>query len=438
MSDIISRDLAVNWHPYTQMKDHAEHPPLVVERAEGIYLFDADGRDYIDAISSWWCNVLGHNHPAITAAISQQAQTLTHVMFAGITHEPAVALSEKLLELSSSHFARVFYSDNGSTAVETAMKASLQYWALIGQPKKTQFVSLDHGYHGDTIGTMSVSGVSTFNDRFASRYTPSFKIPVPDITQKPESLSEQGFIKTCENALAAYLKTHNHDVAAVIVEPLLQAAAGFRIYPAEFLTAIRDITDTYGAHLIVDEVATGFGRTGHLFASDAAHIEADFMCLSKGLTSGSLPFAATLTTAPIYDAFYGDFSENKTFYHGHTYCANPLGCAVSLATLDTIESENVLANVDDLAQHLAARLPEFYAYGTNCRQIGSVIAMEIVPVQSERIGPIIHQAGLAHGIFIRPLGNTLYLMPPLVMTVDQLNTLCDRVLRVLADVKDML
>ena len=436
VQSLIDRDRTVNWHPYTQMKELETQPPLPIAASKGIYVTDTDGNHYIDTISSWWCNIHGHNHPHITSALMHQANQFSHVMFAGITHEPAVTLSERLVALTPDSLTRVFYSDNGSSAVETALKQSVQYWKQSGYHRKQRFISLEHSYHGDTVGCMAVSDASEFHGAFSSLVVPAFKIPVPTPKRKPANLNMTGFMRYCENALTNYLKIHNSEIAAIIVEPLVQAAGGFIFYPSEFLETLQSIASQYKVHLIVDEVATGFGRTGRLFASDYTSIEPDFMCLSKGLTSGTLPFAATLTTDRIYQAFYDDYSAGKTFFHGHTYCANPLGCAVALATLDVFESENTLNHVQSLEPLLATEIDQLTTIpGVNHhRSIGLIGAVDVAPLQSgDRLSPVIHQRGLDAGLFIRPLGNTVYVMPPLCITRAELQTVMDTLASILKD-----
>ena len=337
MNEWALRDLACNWHPYTQMAALADAPPLVIERAEGIKLYDTDGRWYYDTISSWWCNVHGHGHPRIREAMSRQLAEVDHVLFASITHKGAVLLAEKLLALAPAGLKRVFYSDNGSTAVEVALKMSLQYWRNSGRPEKTRFICLERGYHGDTVGCMSVSGVERFNSPFGPLMFDSVRVPPPYCYRCPAKATAGRCAVECAAFVEEASRERESETAAVILEPLLLAAGGMISYPPEYLTKVAQSARRHGAHLIFDEVATGFGRTGTMFACEQAAVSPDFLCLSKGLTSGTLPFAATLTTSDVYEAFLGPAGGDRTFYHGHTFTANPLGCAAALASLELFE-----------------------------------------------------------------------------------------------------
>ena len=363
MYEALEKDLAYNWHPDTQMRSLREHPPLLIERAEGLKLYDADGRWYYDTISSWWCNVHGHGHPRLREAVARQMAQLDHVLFGAIAHRPAIALSERLLHLAPEGLTRVFYSDNGSTAVEVALKMSLQYWSNLGQPEKCRFVSLDRGYHGDTVGCMSVSGVATFRTPFSPLLFPVTHAPTPYCYRCPQSCGDaQSCATACLHALEAILQSHAGTLAGMILEPLLLGAGGMIVYPPSYLAGAARLGRQYGVHLILDEVATGFGRTGTMFACEQARVSPDFLCLSKGLTGGLLPLAATLTTEQVYEAFLGDDGGSRTFYHGHTFTANPIGCALALASLDLFEEDHLLARVATTAPLLRRKrqiLPTF-------------------------------------------------------------------------------
>jgi len=416
--DIVQKDLRYNWHPYTQMKDCEEDPPVAIEHAEGIKLYDHDGNFYYDTISSWWCNVHGHNHPYITGAVKRQLDRLEHVLFAGFTHEGAAELAERLVKISPDGLERVFFSDNGSTAVETALKMSVQYWQNIGIEGRTKFLALDKGYHGDTIGAMSVSGVDLYNKRFKPLFFGSFKAPAPDCFSCPAGKMRDSCSVECLSGIEKILKERSGEIAAVIVEPLLMGAAGMIIYPAEYLKGVGELARKYDVHLIVDEVATGFGRTGKMFASEHAGIEPDFMCLSKGLTSGYMPMGATLTTGKIYDAFYADRSEYKTFYHGHTYTANPLACAAAIAGIDLFEKENALENVRRINEKLTAFLEEISSLDIveNTRSIGAVGAFNVKLPATRRI----YRRSLKRNLILRPLGDVVYFFLPLCTTGEEL------------------
>ncbi|MCP4482204.1 MAG: adenosylmethionine--8-amino-7-oxononanoate transaminase [bacterium] len=420
------KDFKYVWHPYTQMKDCETNPPLVIKRAEGAKLFDEEDNFYYDTISSWWCNIHGHNHPKIVKAINEQLKKLDHTLFAGFTHEPAILLAEKLVEITPPHFTKVFYSDNGSTAVEVALKMSLQYWSFHDKPKRTKFVSLDYGYHGDTVGTMSVSGVDLFNEVFQPLFFDSFKAKTPYNISVSEALLD----------LEDILKNHHDELAAFILEPLLMGAGGMIIYPKEYLEKAAELCKQYNIHLIVDEVATGFGRTGKMFAiehCDQTIVQPDFICISKGVTSGTLPLAVTLTTDAIYETFYDDYENKKTFYHGHTYTANPIACAVGLATLKIFKDEDVLNKIIPITEQLAKGLERFSDLGVAIRQLGMVAAIELDCQKfsfKDRIGYHIYQAGLKENIILRPLGNVVYLYLPLCLTADDLEFILDKTYKV--------
>ena len=405
---LINRDLKHSWHPFTQMKDHETVPPLLITHTKDCYLYDSTGKAYLDTISSWWCNIHGHNHPRITAALATQAATLSHTLYAGITHPPVIQLTEALMAITPETLNRVFYTDNGSTAVETALKCALGYFKRLNQPEKTQFIGLEQGYHGDTLGCMAVSQVSAFNAEFSSQYTTAYAIPVPET---PED------IPRCVGILADYLDQHHTRVAALIVEPLLQAAGGFRVYSPDFLSQIRAVCQSYNILFIVDEVATGFGRTGRYFASDyCSDLAPDFMCLSKGLTNGTLPFAATLMTEAIYEAFYSD-QKSDFFAHGHTYCANPLGCAIALETIQIMADDDRLNHASRvLAPQVATDIAALAMKDGVCnpRTLGTIGAVDVPGLHAHHLP--YRQAGLDAGLLLRPLGDTIYFMPPLCIS----------------------
>ena len=411
MDDWIKRDLAHFWHRFTQM--HSSDPPLLIERAQGLRLFDAKGKAYDDVISSWWCNVHGHNHPTIQQAIIDQIDALDHVLAAGCTHKGAIALAETLAKLAGLPY--VFYSDNGSTAVEVALKMSFQYWQNIGKKEKKRFLSLDRGYHGDTFGAMSVSGKSAFTGPFNPLLFPSYHInsPLCSSCQQKCSLS---CLKRCQDILSK----HHKEIAAIILEPLLLGAGGMLVYPATYLKRIAELASHFNVHLILDEVATGFGRTGTFFAFHQAKITPDFLCLSKGITSGTLPFAATLTHNAIYDSF-----DTKTFFHGHTYTANPLGCAAAQASLAIFESENTLEHVQNIQPLFRSYLEEFntYSFISNIRSIGLIGAFDLAETVSPRS---VYRAALKQGLLLRPLGNVIYFFLPLCITKEELKSVMQR------------
>ncbi|GAB4237845.1 MAG: adenosylmethionine--8-amino-7-oxononanoate transaminase [Deltaproteobacteria bacterium] len=435
-NDGLRNDLRHNWHPYTQMSTLVSDPPMLVDRAEGLFLFDAEGNRYYDAISSWWCNVHGHGHPKIREAVTRQMARLDHVLFAGVTHEPAVRLASRLAAAAPEGLSRVFFSDNGSTAVEVALKMSLQCWRNLGRQERTGFVCLDHGYHGDTTGCMSVSGVEAFLRAFRPILFPARKVPAPYCYRCPSGKTYPECGISCVDALGDALRESGGTTAAVILEPLLLGAGGMIVYPPEYLSRAAALARKYDAHLILDEVATGFGRTGTMFACERAGVAPDFLCLSKGLTGGTMPLAATLTTAEVYNSFLGAPDSGKTFYHGHTYTANPVGCAAALASLDLIEEERLVERVAALAPQLAEGVRELAGLPMvgDVRGIGMVAALELVSDKDTKeplpgTAPVfreIRREGLCRGLFLRPLGNVVYLFLPQAVTREDLDDILDR------------
>lgn len=436
MDNWLKKDLKFNWHPYTQMKDCEKNPPLLIEKAIGIKLYDSKGAFYYDTISSWWCNVHGHNHSLIKRAIKEQLDSLEHVLFAGFTHKPAIALAQEFISIAPGKLSRVFFSDNGSTSVEVALKMSFQYWKNTGVKNKEKFVSLDMGYHGDTVGTMSVSGVGLFNKIFSSLFFPSFKVISPYCYRCP--LKKQ--IKTCGIAciqpLEDLLRKKSDEISGIILEPLVMGSGGMIIYPKEYLLKAANLAKKFNIHLIVDEVATGFGRTGKMFASEHVDISPDFICLSKGITSGYLPMGVTLTTEKVYKAFYADYKEKKTFYHGHTYTANPLSCAAALASLEIFRKENTLGRVKKIIPLFHQGLGKFrqLPLAGDVRFIGLIGAIELVKDKKtkkgfsfeERIGFEIYKRGLKKNIILRPLGSVVYLFLPLCIQETELEDILER------------
>jgi adenosylmethionine-8-amino-7-oxononanoate aminotransferase len=412
---LVDRDRARIWHPYTQMRIQA--PLLPVVRGEGVYLFTEDGRRILDGISSWWVNIHGHSHPRLNRALTEQAERLEHVLFAGCTHPPAVELAERLVAAVPPGLTRVFYSDNGSTAVEVAVKMALQYWANQGQRQRTVFVGLDHAYHGDTVGAMSVSAQSLFTEPFAPLLFKAVRAGDLD-------------------SLEAELTRRGDAVAGVIVEPMLQGAGGMIVWPPGFLAGVRRLCDRSGALLIADEVLTGFGRTGRMFACEHAGISPDLICLSKALTAGYLPLGATVVTDAVFEAFLSA-DHGKTFFHGHSYTANPLACAVAIESLRLFEEDSVLDGVRRIEAQLASGLSRFRELPAvaDVRHIGAVGVVELgrtqgpplqqaqgPPLQSDyldQIGPRLAAAFVERGILLRPLGNVVYFMPPYVISASE-------------------
>ncbi|MDD5427918.1 MAG: adenosylmethionine--8-amino-7-oxononanoate transaminase [Candidatus Omnitrophica bacterium] len=445
MDKWLEKDLKYNWHPYTQMKDCGNFPPIMIEKAKGIKLYDNKDNFYYDTISSWWCNVHGHNHPKITAAITKQLKMLDHVLFAGFTHKNAITLAERLVSIAPKDLTRVFFSDNGSTAAETALKISFQYWHNTGRTGKTKFLSLDAGYHGDTVGAMSVGGLNLFNKIFSPLFFRTYKAPSPYCYRCPMGKKRANCALECVKPMENILKEHSNEISAVILEPLVMAAGGMIIYPKEYLAKAAKLAKKYDVHLILDEVATGFGRTGRMFACEHAGVTPDFMCLSKGITSGTLPLGVTMTTEKIYKAFYADHKEKKTFYHGHTYTANPIVCAAALASLDIFEEEKTLNKVKKMSKLLRAGLERFrdLAIVGDVRSIGMIGAIELVKDKKakepfsfeERVGFKIYKEGLKKNLILRPLGNIVYLFLPLSVGKKELQYILSNTYQIIASVK---
>ena len=436
---LLARDRHV-WHPYTQMLNAAA--PLPIVRGKGVYLYTADGRKILDGISSWWVNIHGHSHPRLNQALARQARKLEHVMFAGCTHQPAIELAEMLVSLLPKGLTRIFYSDNGSTAVEVAVKMAYQYWLNQAQNRRT-FIALHNAYHGDTVGAMSVSEDSVFTANFQRFLFSVTRAMSPDCYRCPLGLKRESCRIDCLNSLELALQAKAGNVAAVIVEPMLQGAGGMIVWPKEFLKGVRDLCDAHDTLMIADEVLTGFGRTGRMFACEHARIAPDIICLSKALTAGYLPLGVTAATEAIYEAFLSEDSE-KTFFHGHSYTANPLACAVALESLHLF-SDGVLTRVGALENHLRRRLEPLksLAHVGDVRVIGGVGILELVRDKETgsgegylaSIGPLLGKEFLQRGLLLRPLGNVLYFMPPYVITESQTDWAIDQIADVLENLK---
>ncbi|MDH5763450.1 MAG: adenosylmethionine--8-amino-7-oxononanoate transaminase [Nitrospinota bacterium] len=427
------RDFHHVWHPCTQMKDHETVPPLLINRAEGIYLYDREGRRYMDVISSWWVNLFGHNHPGLNQAIKDQLDQMAHVMFAGVTHQPAIDLAEKLVQHTSPGLEKVFYSDNGSTSVEVALKMSLQYWLQTGKPDKTKFVYLKGGYHGETLGALSVCGMSLFRDKFERVLPQNLEVQGPDCLRCPFGLKRESCQAECFEPMAQALEKDHASVAGVILEPLVQGAAGMNMYPPIYLRKLEDACKAQGVHVIYDEVAVGFGRTGSLFVSEHHGLNPDFLCLSKGITSGYLPLAATLTTEKIYQAFYGDYDSFKLFIHSHSYSANPLACAAANETMRLLTEPGFIDGLKPKIKAMNAQgeVLRDLPWCGEFRQTGMIAAVELVQNQEtlvpfpveKRVGYQIFLEGLKREVYLRPLGNVVYFIPPLIIEPDQIEAM---------------
>ncbi len=433
--EITQRDLSVLWHPCTQMKDHEWLPVVPIRRGKGVWLEDFDGQRYLDAISSWWVNVLGHANARINAALREQLEQLEHVLLAGFTHEPAVALAERLLEIAPPGLARCFYADNGSSAIEVALKMSFHYWRNQGKDKKRRFITLSNSYHGETLGALAVGNVELYKDTYAPLLMDVITVPSPDCFHREPGESCAEHAQRMFAHMEQTLEQHAGEVCAVIVEPLVQCAGNMRMYDPVYLRLLRDACDRHQVHLIADEIAVGFGRTGTMFACEQADITPDFMCLSKGLTGGYLPLSVTLTTDTVYQAFYDDYATMRAFLHSHSYTGNPLGCRAALATLDIFRDDHVIERNQTLSQTLRQATARFgdHPHVADVRQTGMIAAVEMCQDRDtrtpypwqERRGLRVYQHGLKHGVLLRPLGNVIYFMPPYVITEDEIEFMCD-------------
>ena len=402
---ILDHDRAHVWHPYTQMQEYLEQgTPLVLERAQGSRLYDVDGRSYIDANASWWASTLGHQHPRLVRALCEQAAKMCHVALAGIAHEPSAALAAELCQVAPAELSRVFYSDDGSTAVEVALKLSLQYWAQNGRPKRTRFLALDGAYHGDTMAASSVSGIDVFRRPFGGVLIDCLRVPP----------GADGYAQAFE-VLGRLLAQHADELAAVIVEPIAQGAVGMRFYAPEFLRALRELTRQHDVFLVCDEVFTGYGRTGPFWASEHARVAPDIMCTAKGFTGGMLPMSATLTTERVFSGFLGD--AERTFFYGHTFCGNPLGAALAREVLRVFVDENVLEVAAGKAARVARAFAGFRSLPgvVESRTLGMIAALDLAGSKSylETRGRRVCAEALKRGAYLRPLGNTIYITPSL-------------------------
>jgi adenosylmethionine-8-amino-7-oxononanoate aminotransferase len=432
--EFLSRSLAAVWHPCTQMKAHETLPLVPIARGKGVWLYDFDGNRYLDAISSWWVNLFGHCNPQINAALIDQLEKLEHVILAGFTHEPVVELSERLGRLAPGDLGHCFFGSDGASAVEIALKMSFHYWRNNGQGAKSSFISLANGYHGETLGALSVTDVALFKDTYAPLLRHSHQLPSPDWRLADAGESPAAYAERCANSLEDYLSDHHGETAALIVEPLVQCAGGMGMYHRSYLKRARDICDRYGVHLIADEIAVGFGRTGTLFACEQAGIAPDFLCLSKGITGGYLPLSVVLTTDQVYGAFYDD-DVRRGFLHSHSYTGNALACRAALATLDLFERDKVLESNRKTTSFMETATAALRAHPrvTQFRNAGMIWAFDVVDA-----GPGFAQAfyrqALAHELLLRPLGNTVYFMPPYVISTEEMVLLADRTLHILETV----
>lgn len=428
---LLNRSLQSVWHPCTQMKHHENFPLIPIQRGEGVWLVDADGKRYLDAVSSWWVNLFGHNNPRIKDAIKLQLDTLEHVMLAGFTHEPVVNLSEKLAKITG--LGHAFYASDGASATEIALKMSFHYWRNTGRPLKTKFISLKNSYHGETLGALGVTDVAIFKDTYAPLLMQSAQMPSPDFRLSAEDETAEDFALRCAKALELYVSEHHDELAAFIIEPLVQCAAGMTMYHPTYLRRAREICTQYDVHLIADEIAVGFGRTGTMFASEQAKVTPDFTCLSKGITGGYLPLSAVLTTDKVYQAFYDD-STLKGFLHSHSYTGNPLACSAALATLAIFESDHIIEKNKQTAAYIISKAQAFNDLPIKyMRQQGMILAFDVNTTHT-KFSSACYAAALSQGLLLRPIGNTVYFMPPYTITESEVDFMIDATLGALKQV----
>lgn len=430
--NLAEKDLQHIWHPCSQMKDYEDLPPIVIDHAKGIYLYDISGNRYADVVSSWWCNLLGHCNERINHAVKAQIDKLEHVIFANFSHTPAIELCDGLAQILPPGLTKFLFTDNGSSAIEAAMKMSFQYHYQTGNPQKTRFMALSGAYHGETVGALSIGGVDLYSRIYKPMLLDIIRVDGPDCYhcqygQHRDSCQAECFA-AAEQAFAQYADT----VCAFIAEPLVQGAAGMRIYPPIYLKKLRQACDHYQVHLIADEIATGFGRTGQMFACNHAAISPDIMCLSKGLTGGYLPMALAVTTQTVYDAFYADYSEGKAFMHSHTYSGNPLACAAANAVLAVMREERILEQANENAEYFRRLINESllnHKHVGEIRSVGLINAIELVQDKAakqpfaaqQRIGYQIYKKALNKGVVLRPLGDVLYFNPPLTINRQEMD-----------------
>jgi adenosylmethionine-8-amino-7-oxononanoate aminotransferase len=434
-SAYVVRDLAHVWHPCTQMKDHEQLPPIPIRRGRGAWLEDYSGQRYLDAISSWWVNLFGHANARINAAVREQLEELEQVILAGFTHEPVIALSEALTALAPAGLSRCFYADNGSSAVEVAVKMSFHYWRNVGRTAKRRFITLSNSYHGETLGALAVGNVDLYKEIYRPLLMEVITVPSPDCFARApgESWAEHSRRKFAH--LEAALAQHAHEACAVIVEPLVQCAGGMRMYDPVYLTLLREACDRHQVHLIADEIAVGFGRTGTLFACEQAGIRPDFMCLSKGLTAGYLPLSTVMTTEVVYAAFYDDYVKLNAFLHSHSFTGNPLACAAARASLAIFRDDQVLERNRALAARMGERARALgdHPHVAEVRQRGMIVAIELTANKAsrepypwaERRGLTVYRHALTRGVLLRPIDNVVYFMPPYVITPEEIDLMVE-------------
>ncbi|MGL5315712.1 MAG: adenosylmethionine--8-amino-7-oxononanoate transaminase [Peptostreptococcaceae bacterium] len=436
MKEFQIKDLEYIWHPCSQMKDYEKFPPIVIEKGKGVFLEDMEGNKYLDAVSSWWVNLFGHSNQRINDALYKQANTLEHVIFANFTHKPAIELCERIVSLTPDRLQKVFFGDNGSSAIEIALKLSFQYHQQIGKTKKTRFVNISDAYHGETIGALSMGDMDLYSKVYKPILLDSVKVEGPDCFRCKFNKERNTCNAECFVNMEEKINEIHEEVSAIIIEPLVQCAAGMKIYSPKYLVKLRELCDKLDINLIADEIAVGFGRTGKMFACEHANISPDIMCLSKGLTAGYMPLSLVLMSNKIYDAFYDEYDTMKAFLHSHSYSGNPLGCSVAVETLNIFKEEDVINKNKDKSEYLRNKVESILKdipYVGEYRQIGMIGAIELVKDKEtkesfegeKRVGYNIYQKALKKGVLLRALGNIIYFMPPYVISEEEIDLMVE-------------
>lgn len=436
MNELQKKDLQYIWHPCSQMKDYEDFPPIVVEKGKGIWLYDTEGNAYMDVVSSWWVNLFGHSNERINEALIKQAQSIEHVIFANFSHKRAIELAERLVEITPAGLDKVFFSDNGSSAVENALKLSFQYHQQTGSSSKTKFVALSDAYHGETLGALAVGDIDLYNKIYKPMLIDTFKVKAPDCFRCLYGVTRDTCQTECFEHMETLVENNYNEIAGIIIEPLIQGAAGMRIYPAEYIVKLRKLCDTYNIHFIADEIAVGFGRTGKMFACNHAQVTPDILCLSKGITAGYMPLSVAVVTQKIYDAFYCDYTELKAFMDSHSYTGNALACAVACESLNIFRDDHIIESNQSKSQYIKEMAQEYLLdlpYVGEFRQLGMIGAIELVKDKNTkeafdwkaRVGFNIYKNALKNGLLLRPLGNVIYFMPPYVIEKEDIKLLME-------------
>lgn len=430
--ELVKKDLEYIWHPCSQMKDYEELKPIIIKKGKGAYIYDLNNKRYLDCVSSWWCNLFGHSNERINNALKKQVDELEHVIFANFSNLPAIELSERLIKLTGERLNKVFFCDNGSSAVEAAIKMSFHYNKQVGSEKKKKFIALEDAYHGETLGALSMGDLDIYSEIYKPLMIDVIRVKAPNCYRCEFSKSRESCNCECFSYMEEELYKNSDEISGVIIEPLVQAAAGMKIYPPLYLKKLREACNKYKVHFIADEIAVGFGRTGKMFATEYGGVCPDFMCLSKGLTGGYMPMALLLTGNKIYNCFYDDYNKHKAFMHSHTYCGNPLGASIAVEVLNIFEEENILEMINNKGKLLKKKVNNALNNHKNVgeiRSIGMINAIELVKNKKTkepfngnlRIGYAIYKEALKRGLLLRPLGDVLYFNPPYIISEEDMD-----------------